>query len=391
METITKRLYYDNGYLKEFKAQVIVCEKTQKGYETILDQTAFYPEGGGQPSDIGTLNGIEVLDVYLKAGIIYHLIKQPIKVGEEVLGKVNFIRRFDLMQQHSGEHIVSGLINQIYGYNNVGFHLSQEYTTCDFDGELSKEQLAEIEIKANEAVYENLEVTTLFYQDTEIKEWEYRSKLDLKGEVRLVTVPGYDKCACCGLHVKRTGEIGSIKIVNAERHRGGVRVTMLCGSRALKDYRQKQDIIAEASRILSAKPDKITSYLEKLKQELESYKQKAALLNEQLFAYKSEEYLKQQTPAITIWDKNLQGDDIRRLCTLLIEKTEKIVLVLGGEEDNFKYALGAHKQDIREINQKLTKEFEGKGGGKSQLCQGNLKGKEEAIVNFLNALIDESK
>lgn len=379
---MTRKLYYEDGYQTSFTATVISCEAGKMGYEVVLNQTAFYPEGGGQPADIGILQGVKVKDVRIKDGVIYHMTDGPLEVGQEVDGSVDFERRFDLMQQHSGEHIISGLISAKYGYNNVGFHLSDEYTTCDFDGELTKEQLAEIEVLANEAIYKNIPIDCKIYEDIEIKDKAYRSKLDLAGQIRLVTVPEYDTCACCGIHVRTTGEIGLIKCTASEKHRGGTRVTMLCGKRALNDYQQKQEIIAGISKMLSAKPEVIINNLTKVQEELSLVKQRVASLTGELFEYKCENYLRTEAEAIYIYEEDLQGDALRRLCLMLTERTDKVVLVLTGSGENFKYALGASKRDIRPLNKHLTENFSGKGGGKSELCQGNLVGELKEIKAF---------
>ena len=379
---MTKKLYYKDAYMTKFTGKVLSCEEGKKGIAVVLDQTAFYPEGGGQPADMGILGNAKVSYVFIKDEVIYHVVDKALEVGKEVEGVIDFERRFDFMQQHSGEHILSGLINAKYGYNNVGFHLSIDYTTCDFDGELTKEQIQEIEILANESIYQNLAIDCTIYNDQEIKEKPYRSKLDLVGDVRLVTVPNYDTCACCGTHVKMTGEIGMIKCTNVERHRGGTRVTVLCGKRALQEAQQKQTIMAEVSQMLSAKPEVITSNLAKLQQELAEMKQRVASLTNELFEYKVEEYLKIEEPAIYVYEKDLLGDALRRLCLMLVEKTDKKVLVLTGEEGNLKYALGAKSMDVRPLNKCLTSEFNGKGGGKSELCQGSLVGNEAEIRSF---------
>lgn len=386
---MTQKLYYKDSYMTQFTGKVLSCEEGKKGLEVVLDQTAFYPEGGGQPSDTGTLGNANVSYVFIKDEVIYHVVDKPLEVGSEVEGTIHFERRFDFMQQHSGEHIVSGLVNAKYGYNNVGFHLSSEYTTCDFDGELTKEQMQEIETLANEAIYENNVIDCTIYNDKEIKDRPYRSKLDLVGDVRLVTVPDYDTCACCGTHVKRTGEIGLIKCTNVERHRGGTRVTMLCGKRALKDAQQKQDIIAEVSKMLSAKPEVIVTNLSKIQEELSALKQKMANLTAEVFAYKADEYVKTDEPAVTVYEKDLAGDALRRFCLTLVEKTDKKVLVLTGEGENLKYALASSHEDVRSLNKRLTSQFNGKGGGKSELCQGNLTGSVAEIQAFYNLHYDE--
>ena len=379
---MTKKLYYEDGYRAHFLGRVMSCEPDKEKYIVVLDQTAFYPEGGGQMADNGTIDDAYVSHVFIKEGTIYHVVDQLLTVGKEVEGCIDFEKRFDLMQQHTGEHIISGLIHEQYGYNNVGFHMSNEYTTCDFDGELTKEQMLAIEVKANEAIYRNIAIKDTIYQAEEITDIAYRSKLDLKGEVRLVEVPYYDTCACCGTHVRTTGEIGMIKITGVERHRGGTRVTMLCGKRALNDYQKKQEIIAKAGQMLSAKSDAVISHLEKLQDELAMTKQKTVALTNQLFDYKSKTYITAEEAAIFVYEEDLAGDDLRRFCLLLTEQTDKNVLVVAGKGKNLKYALGSSKQDIREINKKLTAQFNGKGGGKSGLCQGNLIGNIDEIKSF---------
>ena len=379
---MTRKLYYEDSYQTSFTATVIACEEGKAGYEIVLNQTAFYPEGGGQPADTGYLEDIKVKDVRIRAGIIYHIAEAPLKIGQEVRGCIDFERRWDLMQQHSGEHIVSGIINSKYGYNNVGFHLNEDYMTCDFDGELTKEQIQEVEILANEAIYKNLPIDCTIYQDQQIKDRMYRSKLDLVGDIRLVTVPEYDVCACCGVHVQSTGEIGIIKCIASERHRGGVRMTLLCGKRALKDYEASKSIVLESAKMLSAKPERVVSHLAKLQEELNIAKQKAAYLTQVLLEYKSEAYLQTNEPVVFVYEPDLEGDSLRRFCLMLSEKTDRVILVVTGEEENLKYALGSSQKDIRPLNQLLTSQFLGKGGGKAGLCQGSLVGCLEEIQAF---------
>lgn len=385
---MTKKLYYEDGYLARFTAQVLSCEQIEKGYIIVLDQTAFYPEGGGQPADCGMLGGAKISYVYDKADVIYHIADRSLEVGSIVEGSIDFDRRFDLMQQHSGEHILSGLVHAKYGYNNVGFHLSSDYTTCDFDGELTSKECMRLEVEANEAIYKNLPITGVIYDDSELKDRTYRSKLDLKGKIRLVTVPEYDTCACCGIHVKTTGEIGLIKVISVERHRGGTRVTMLCGKRALYDYQQKQEIIMKAGKLLSAQPETIITNLGKLQEDAGLGKLMISQLTNELLSYKAEELLETEEKAIFVYDEALTGEALRKLCILLTEKTDKIILVLTGSKENYKYALGAQEKDIRDLNKELITAFNGKGGGKSGLCQGNLTGEANEIEAFFRKHIE---
>ena len=232
----TRKLYYEDAYIRDFEAEVLSCEKAKDGWQVILSATAFFPEEGGQTADTGALGAVRVLDVHEKDGAIYHLTDGPLAVGETVTGHLDWEERFRKMQTHTGEHIVSGLIHSTYGYDNVGFHLTGAGCTIDFNGELSRAQLDDIERRANEAVWQGLRVRTKFPMAWELKEMDYRSKLDLTQDVRIVCVEGVDMCACCAPHVSSTGQIGVIKLLDFMRHRGGVRIWMKTGSDALADY-----------------------------------------------------------------------------------------------------------------------------------------------------------
>lgn len=385
---MTKKLFYENSYLEEFEGTVLSCEAVKEGYSIVLDQTAFYPEGGGQPSDIGKLDEAKVSYVSIKDEVIYHITDKPLTVGRKVYGKIDFNRRYDFMQQHSGEHIVSGLIKKHFGYNNVGFHLSDTYMTADLSGEITKEQLLMIEQESNEAVFKNIPIKADLYDKKQIESIDYRSKIEIKGKVRLVEIEDYDICACCGTHVGYTGEIGLIKCTNLERHRGGVRITILCGKRALNDYNEKQGIVSEAMGLLSAKPQLVTESIKKLQEELNTYKQKLAVLKEESFRAKAKAYAKVPDNIIFVYEEDLTPDDLRRLSLILIEYTEKMCLILTGEEGAYKYALGAKCQDVRPLCKRINTAFNGRGGGKEGLCQGNISCTMQEIKNELNNLID---
>lgn len=390
-DKVTKKLYYEDAYKKQFESKVVACEAYKDKFAVVLEATAFYPEGGGQSSDQGELINDEahihakVTHVFIKEEIIYHVVDVPLEVGVCVVGTIDFKRRFDMMQQHSGEHILSGLINKHYGYNNVGFHLGETYMTADFDGELTKDQLREIERLSNEAIYKNIPVVAKLYTQEEAMKLSYRSKIEITGLVRVVTIGDYDACACCGTHVNETGEIGIIKCTDLQRHRGGVRITMLCGQRALADYEMKQEITTEVGAKLSTKPEAITTSVDKLQEELGSLKQKLAAYKMELFAFKAKEYARAEASTLCILEEDLVGDELRKLCLALTAQTPKICLVLTGEMGNYKYALGSSAMDIRDLAKSLNKEFDGRGGGSSELCQGSLKGEFKLIEAFMNS------
>ena len=279
----TIRLFEKDAYLGEFEAVVEECRCEGSISRIRLDQTAFYPEGGGQPSDTGTLDGIVVTDVQEIEGEIWHTTEAPIAKGKKVLGKLDFEKRFSNMQNHCGEHIVSGIVYQTYGFHNVGFHMGSDVVTVDFDGVLTEEQLYEVEQKANEAILQNVPVTISYPTKEELETIDYRSKKEIQGQVRLVTVEGYDCCACCGTHVTSTGEIRLIKILSVQKYKGGVRVSMLSGEKAYADYCLKHANTMAIARLLSVKPEEAGDAVIHLKEKNIELKKELKVLKRQLF------------------------------------------------------------------------------------------------------------
>ncbi len=374
-----ERLYYENPYLKSFMCTVVSCETGKKGYEVVLNQTAFYPEGGGQPADTGTLGDVRVLDVHEKDGRIIHYTDGPLTVGSVVEGLIDWHRRFDHMQQHTGEHILSGLIHSHFGYNNVGFHLGDEEVTIDFDGVLTPEEVQEMETEANSKIYENLPVRVFYPDEDELKSLTYRSKKELTGAVRIVEVPGADVCACCGTHVEQTGEIGCIKVTSFIHYKGGVRMTMVCGYRALEDYRRKQQEAVKISNLLSAKIFEIGAAVEKLKEENGAKAFKIAGLYRELFAAWAKEY-PESSQRLLVWKNDLAPNQLREFCTILCqEKKGRIVLVCSEKDGTFQYALGSAEDDMRALSKDLNGRLEGRGGGSPRLAQGTFRAPKEAV------------
>ena len=385
---MTRKLYDEDARLLEFSGTVLSCEydEKKKGYLVILDQTAFFPEEGGQLPDRGLLDGKSVLDVKIKKNpetgseTILHLLKEPLEAGSQVTGQIDWNHRFDQMQQHSGEHIVSGLVHQYYQYNNVGFHLGAEEVTLDFDGTLTLEQLREIEKKANQAVKENFPVQIAFPDAQTLASLEYRSKIELKGSVRIVTFPGYDVCACCAPHVERTGEIGLIKITNVQSHRGGVRVNILCGDRAIADYTRKQDSVSSISMQLSSKPDLVADAVERLRGENMRLKEQicalqAALMKEKIAALPSPS---ESRHALLI-AKELDAIATRNTANQLADLYDGLGMVLvGTDEDGYRFVIASRHMDCRAIATELRSQFQAKGGGSSEMIQGTIQttGKE---------------
>ncbi len=380
-----EKLFYKDAYLKEFEAIITSCTKEKDIYLVTLDKTAFYPEGGGQPSDIGILSDANVLYVNEKNNKILHAIDKPIDVGAKVKGSINWDYRFSLMQNHSGEHIVSGIINKKYGFDNVGFHMS-DTITIDFNGELNNNDIIEIEAIANEVIYQNFDIYIKHFRDDEISNLNYRSKKELKGEIRIVTFPNYDICACCGIHVKKTGEIGVIKLLSAQKHRGGTRITMLCGKKALYDYNIKDKHINNISVLLSAKPYSTSEAVERLKDENSLLKQNINVLKDKLFEMKVNTISK-DTKNICLFEDDLSPNDLRNFCMKLLECFNGIVMILSGDDTiGYKYIIGSKTINVLELSKDFNVKFNGRGGGTKEMVQGSSDGKKESIQNFFNNL-----
>ena len=381
----TTRLFDQDAYLGEFEATVgrSVCEGGM--YRVLLDQTAFFPEGGGQPADEGTLDGIFVTDVQEIDGEIWHTVEAPLEPGKTVVGKLDFEKRFSNMQNHCGEHIVSGIVHRIYGFNNVGFHMGSDVITVDFDGVLTEEQLYDVEQEANEAVLRNVPVTISYPSKEELETMDYRSKKELTGLVRIVEIPGGDICACCGTHVETTGEVGLIKLRTMINYKGGVRISMLCGRRALMDYRERLKDEIRISNLLSAKLALVPDAVEKMKNESQEKDLALGRLWQQLLEKKAESY-PESTEVLAVFEEGLSPVQLRQLATMLYEKGKgKIVGVFSGNEDEqvYQYALGSSQADMRKLSKAMNGALNGRGGGSNLMAQGTFKAAESAIRETL--------
>lgn len=367
------KLYYDSAYIKEFEAQVLSCQEGKKGWEITLSATAFYPEGGGQPADTGLLGNVRVTDVHEKDGQVVHYTDGPLPVGEMVRGVIDWDRRFQHMQEHSGEHLVSGLIHQRFGYDNVGFHMGTDEVTIDFNGVLEWGDLMAIEEKANGMIWENLEISAVYPEKDELDAMEYRSKKELTGAVRIVSIPGGDVCACCGTHVERTGEIGLVKFLSMIHYKGGVRISLLCGKRAVEDYERKRDQVQKISVLLSTRPGEISRAVEKLKDEEAKLQEKLVAAYDKLIASEVRD-IKEGDGDIFILEPDFEAIQLRHLVNrLLEEKKGKTVLALGGAaEGSFLYVLGSRDGDMRRLSRELNGLLNGRGGGSAQMAQGTF-------------------
>ena len=374
----TNKLYYSDTALREFTALVVDCVEGKKGFEVELDQTAFYPEGGGQAADKGTLNGIEVLHVQEEGERVLHLLPRPLPVGETVTGVIDYDHRFDLMQQHTGEHIGSGIINARYGHHNVGFHMGWESITIDFDGDIPAGDLPELERLANEAIYRNIPLKVWTPDPEELPTVRYRTKRALPWPVRIVQVPGYDACACCGLHVERTGQIGLIKLFSCVRFRSGVRIEMLCGKRCLEFLSRSHEQNRLVSAAFSAKLLETGAAASRMNELLESQKRRIGELETEVFRA-----IADRCAALgdtLILREGLDSVGVRKLADLAARRCGATAAVFSGtDEAGYSYCLIRHGGDLRAFNKAMTAALNGRGGGKPECQMGSIRCTREDI------------
>ena len=366
--------------MRSFSATVIGCTKTEGGWQVILDATAFYPEGGGEAPDLGVLGGVNVLDVQEKDGEILHLCDAPLTVGESVTGQIDWARRFDLMQQHTGEHIISGLLHEKFGYMNTGFHVGADVMEVDFDGPVSWQDLMEIERKGNEAVWANIPLECWIPSPEELPTVFYRTKRSLPWPVRIVRVPGYDSCACCGIHVKTTGEVGLIKILSCTALRGGVRLGLVCGERA---YRHMAAIFEEnrkVSQAFSAPMHATGEAAQRMNEALAAEKSRAIGLQNRILDMVAGCYVNHGD--VLLFEPGLDGNGLRQLADKIAGVCGGRVAVFSGEEGNYGYCLAQRDGDLRELNKAVTAALNGRGGGKPQFQQGSVRATKAEILKF---------
>ena len=377
----TNKLFYADTHLVEFSATVVDCFESKKGFEIELDRTAFYPEGGGQAADKGSLGDIEVLHVHEDGERVLHLLEKPLTIGKTVIGTVDYAHRFDLMQQHTGEHIVSGIINSRYGFHNVGFHMGWDSITIDFDGIIPPEDLPTLERWANEAVYRNVRVKVWTPSPEELPQVVYRTKRALPWPVRIVGVMGYDNCACCGLHVTRTGEIGLIKLFSAVKFRGGTRIEMLCGQRAFDFLSRSHEQNRQVSAAFSAKILETGEAARKMNELLERQKRRIAELETEIF--RTVAARAEGRGDCLIFYPDLDSVGVRRLADLIAEGCGGTAAVFSGGDGLLSYCLIRKGGDLRSFNKELVSALDGRGGGKPECQMGTLRCAKESVLQHL--------
>ncbi len=378
--------YYHHPDERSFDATVTGCRAYKDGlFAVTLSDTLFYPEGGGQPGDTGTLSGVRVTDTRLSGDEIIHVCETELPVGQTVHGELDWERRFRHMQCHTGEHIFSGIAHELYGCNNVGFHLSRDCVTIDFDRVLTPEQLAEVERQTNEAVFADVP-TVISYPDADtLHTLNYRSKKELTGTVRIVEAGGRDVCACCGLHVARSGMVGCVKVGTQTPHRGGIRLTLLIGWDAVRDYDQKQKSVTEISHILSAKPHEVAQAVELMASRNDRYKAEVIALHEQIFRLKAA-LLPGNQDRLWSFAENLSPVQIRQFADILAEQTGWAAVFSEAPNGGYQYAICGHNVDVRPICKELNQALNGHGGGKPAVVQGAVQASQSQIETFCRNL-----
>ena len=378
-----EKLYEENQYLTHFSAIVESCVQSKKGYDILLNQTAFYPEGGGQPYDLGTLGPVKVLEVHERDGRVVHTCDGPLDIGSCVDGTIDWDRRFDLMQHHSGEHIVSGLACQWWGCDNVGFHMGSDVITIDFNVEINEEQLHQLEAAANRYVWEDHPIQISFPSPAKLEVLEYRSKKELTGKVRIVSFPGADTCACCGTHVATSGQVGLIKLLSVQKFREGVRIELVCGKRALRYLSSIYEQNYHVSKTLSAKIFETGKAVDRLLEENTALKARILSMEARHFSLLAEEYAGRGT--VLLFEADLSSDSLRRLCDTVAQKCGgRCACFSGNDGDGFKYALSYPGGDLKELGKALNATLNGRGGGKPDFIQGSVQATKEEIIRFLS-------
>ncbi len=378
---MTEKLYYRDCHLAQFRASVTGCTPTEKGYLVTLDATAFYPEGGGQACDLGTLGGVRVLDVQERDGEILHLCDGALQVGDQVDGAIDDARRFDLMQQHTGEHIVSGIIHRRFGYHNTGFHMGAEVTTIDFDGIIPVEALAEIEAEANGALWKDLPVRCWYPSPEELPTVSYRTKRALPWPVRIVEIPGYDCCACCGVHTAATGEVGLIKLFSAVGFRGGTRMELACGRRALDMLNLAFGQNTQVSQAFSAKWTETGTAAAKMNEALAAEKYRAIGLQRRLIAGIAQRY--DNCGNVVHFEPGLDAGLLRELADAIAQRCGGIAAVFSGDDrTGYGFCILARTGDLRPLGKAMTQSLSGRGGGRADAQQGRVNASRAQIETF---------
>ncbi len=385
MVDLTEKLYYSDGHLSRFTARVTSCEKEDGTWAVKLDRSAFFPGGGGQEADEGVLSDMKLLGLREEGEDIVHLTPAPLEPGALVEGRIDWPLRFSRMQGHSGEHILSGTVHRLFGYDNVGFHMGEEAITIDFSGELSREDLSRAELEANRAIWRDVPVRTLLPTPGELAAMDYRSKKELTGQVRIVEIEGVDLCACCAPHVSHSGEVGLLKIIDSMRHRGGTRLTLLCGEAALLDYEALHENNAAVSAALSAKRLETGGAIARVMAEQEERRAEFTKLKRELLQLKAAA-LRPTEGSICIFESDIDMITLRELVNAGSELAGKVCAGFAGTDGDYKYIIGSRSVPLMARAKEINAAIDGRGGGSDAMIQGTSRARREDIERYFNAL-----
>lgn len=383
----TYRIYYDDSYIFDFDAKVIGCERNEAGnFAILLDKTAFFPESGGQYGDCGFIGSSHISDTKEKDNVIFHIADRPVEVGQILHCKIDGDARFIKMQNHSGEHIVSGLMHSRFGIENVGFHLGHYDVTMDFNKKISREQLDCIEEAANDVIYRNLPIEIFYPDKNELDKLSYRSKLDITDNVRIVKIGDVDTCACCAPHVRMTGEIGIIKLLDYAPYKGGTRVHMLCGKWALSDYGKRYSNLSEIAVMLSSKSDEAAEKFRFFMNEKKQLELKLSVLKKSNVTLKAEQLLPDADGNIIVFEKT-EADVMQDYVNALLTKCENLAAVFSGDDKNgYNFIIASGKIDLKSILPELSSTFSVKCGGSKSMIRGFISAEKTEIIEFVKKM-----
>lgn len=383
-------LFYQDAYLKEYDTKVVSCVKEKDLYKVVLEETIFYPEGGGQSSDLGKIDDANVIQVKRENDEVVHYVDHSLEIGKSVHLELDWDRRFDHMQNHTGEHILSGIIHKLYGYENVGFHMDEEKIQADYDGVLTKENIDVIERTINDVIHQNLPVVETYPTNEELENLEFRSKKELTGKVRIISIDNVDICACCGTHVKTTAEVNLIKILSYEKHKTGTRIEMKCGNRALQDYMMKHEQNTVLYQMFSVKPETVAQAVIKQNEELRNLQKQYSdltnlYLNERINHFYPNDYI------LDILDNSFSMQSLREYVNKLLDKANIVCVLSKKDEETYLYLLASRKEKVNGLSKKINEELNGKGGGKDYFAQGSIKNSVDIEQKLLEILSGREK
>ena len=380
MSCKTEKLYYTDAYISSFTARVIEIKSIENGFDVVLDKTAFFPEEGGQSSDRGTIGEANVSHVYERDSVVHHVTDRSPDMGV-VECKIEFSERFEKMQCHTAEHILCGIIHRLFGFDNVGFHLGDDEVTFDVNGVLDRSQLDTVENMANEIIFSNVEIETSFPTSEELLKIDYRAKLDLTDGVRLVKIGDVDTCACCAPHVSRSGEIGIIKILDFMKHRGGTRIWMVAGRRAVLDYRSRYDSVKKISGLLSTPQSDVADTLYNYISESEGIKASLKIARTRI-AELSAESVKETDGSKVFLFPDFSIPELIAFSNIANKKISGITVSLSGSEGDYKYVISSATVDLREMSREINSALGGRGGGRPEMIQGSFSADLQKIIDY---------